>query len=385
MPGGSMIRDLSMRFSSRSWDIALAALGGVALLGEGVVRAKGSVWAGAYVLSVAAAAPLAWRRTAPLAVLFAVEVGAIACVIAFHASWAATGVVVVMLLTVALHGDRLRSVVVGAVTAIAVLVTTVLIEGSPDLGGLVARIGVVSLSLMLGDTVRARHLLRIATLERQAREAREREQENQRRVTGERLRIARELHDTLAHALVAINVRAGVTAHLNPGDAAAEALNDIKAGSAQALSDLRATLDLLRDRDEVAPRQPALDLASVPQLVEHARATGLATTAAVELGGATIPATVGQAAFRIVQESLTNVVRHADASHADVHVTARDGILEVEVVNDGRAVAGNYRDGHGLRGMSERATALGGDIDAGPRDGGGWRVRAWLPLRSGRS
>ena len=380
-----MIRDVSMRFSSRSWDIALAALGGAALLVEGLIRAKGSVWPGAYVLSFVAAAPLAWRRTAPLAVLFTVEAGAIACVIAFHASWAATGIVVVMLFTVALHGDRLRSVLVGAATAIAVLVTTVLIEGSPDLGSLVARVALVCLSLMLGDTVRTRHLLRIATLEREAREAREREQESQRRVNSERLRIARELHDTLAHALVAINVRAGVTAHLNPGGAAAEALNDIKAGSAQALSDLRTTLNLLRERDEIAPRLPALDLASLPQLFEHTRATGLATKADLELNGSTISATVGQAAFRIVQESLTNVVRHADASRAEVRVAVTNGILDIEVVDDGRAVAGSYRDGHGLRGMSERAKALGGHVDAGPRDTGGWRVHAWLPLRSARS
>lgn len=374
-----------MRVSSRGWDVVLAALGAVALLGEGIVRAKAGVWPGAYALSVVAAAPLAWRRAAPLAALFAVEFGALACVITFHASWAATGVVVLVLFTVGLYGDRLRSVLVGAVTAVAVVATNVLIEGSLDVGDLMARIALVFLSLVLGDTLRTRRLLRLARLERDAREAHEREQDGERRVIGERLRIARELHDTLAHALVAINVRAGVTAQLHPGDDAAEALNDIKAGSAQALSDLRATLDLLRDRDELAPRMPALDLASLPELVERARATGLATTANIELNGAHISATVGQAAFRIVQESLTNVVRHADASRVDVHVALSNGMLEIEIIDDGRAAADNYRDGHGLRGMSERATALGGHIKAGPRDGDGWRVHAWLPLEIGRS
>lgn len=372
-----------MRTSSRGWDIALAALGAVALLGEGIVRAKAGVWPGAYALSVVAAAPLGWRRAAPLAALFAVEVGAVACVLTFHASWAATGVVAMVLFTVALHGDRLRSVLVGAVTAIAVVATNVMIEGSLDLGDLVARMALVVISLVLGDTLRTRRLLRLARLERDAHEAYEREQDSERRVIGERLRIARELHDTLAHALVAINVRAGVTAQLHPGDDAAEALNDIKAGSAQALSDLRATLDLLRDRDELAPRAPALGLASVHQLVEQARTTGLATTTDIELNGANISATLGQAAFRIVQESLTNVVRHADACRVDVRVTVSNDTLEIEVVDDGRAAAADHRDGHGLRGMSERAAALGGDIQAGPRAGNGWRVHARLPLASG--
>ena len=113
-----------MRFSwSRSWDIALAAMGVVALLADGIFAKEGGVWPGAYALSLVAAAPLAWRSRAPLPALLAVEAGAIACVLTFHASWAAIAIVVVMLFTVALHGDRLRSVVVGAFTAILVVAT----------------------------------------------------------------------------------------------------------------------------------------------------------------------------------------------------------------------------------------------------------------------
>lgn len=365
---------------SRSWDMALAAVGAATLLVEGIARAKGTVWPGVYVLSLIAAAPLAWRTTAPLIALFAVEAGAIACAIAFHASWAASGIVVAMLFTVALHGDRLRSVLAGAVTAIAVIVTTVLIDGSPDLGGLAVRVGLVFVSLMLGDTLRTRRVLRTATLEREAREAHEREQDSQRRVTSERLRIARELHDTLAHALVAINVRAGVADHLGDSQDPAAALRDIKAVSATALGDLRTTLTLLREHNDAAPAGPAFDLAALPSLAEDAHAAGLHADVEVEADGAAIPSAVGQAAYRIVQEALTNVLRHADASSAQVRVWATPRALEIDVLDDGRSDTANGSAGHGLRGMVERAAALGGHVQAGPSRDGGWRVHAVLPL-----
>lgn len=380
-PGGASVGALPMRFhSSRSWDIALAALGVVALLVEGIARAKGGVWPGAYVLSLVAAAPLAWRRTAPLTALFTAEAGAIACVVAFDASWAATGIVVVMLFTVALQGDRLRSLLVGTVTAIGVVVVTVLIDGSPSVGDLAVRVGLVFLAVALGDTLRTRRALRTATLERVAREAHEREQDGRRRVASERLRIARELHDTLAHALVAINVRAGVADHLGNSQDPSVALRDIKAVSATALADLRTTLTLLREHDDAAPTAPAFDLAALPDLAEHAHAAGLHAGVDVLLDGATIPSVVGQAAYRIVQESLTNVLRHADASSANVRVRATHEALEIEVLDDGRSDSPTGREGHGLRGMAERAIALGGHVDAGPRPEGGWRVHAVLPL-----
>jgi signal transduction histidine kinase len=345
------------------------------------VRAKAGVWPGAYVLSLVAAGPLAWRTTAPLIALFTSEAGAIACVVTVDASWASTGIVVVMLFTVALHGDRLRSVMVGAVTAIGVIVTTALVDGSPSLNDAAVRVGLVFLSLTLGDTLRSRRELRAATLERQAHEAHEREQESRRRVANERLRIARELHDTLAHALVAINVRAGVADHLSNSQDPAAALRDIKAVSATALQDLRNTLTLLREHDDQAPTGPALDLAALPNLVEHAQAAGLRADVHVDTDGAVIPSAVGQAAYRIVQEALTNVVRHADASSTQVRVRATRQALEIEVDDDGRGSPVNGDAGHGLRGMAERATALGGHVDAGPRRDRGWRVHAVLPLR----
>ena len=138
---------------------ALAAISAAALCGDGILLENASVWPGAYALSLLAAAPLAWRSSAPLAALFAVEAGVIACVFAFHASWSAIAIVVVMLFTVALHGDRLRSVVVGAFTAILVVATTVLIDPSPERGQAATRLGLVFGSVTLGDTLRSRREL----------------------------------------------------------------------------------------------------------------------------------------------------------------------------------------------------------------------------------
>jgi signal transduction histidine kinase len=142
-------------------------------------------------------------------------------------------------------------------------------------------------------------------------------------------------------------------------------------------------LGLLRERDDAAPTAPPLDLDSLPGLIDNARAAGLRTDAELEVEGAAVPPAIGRAAFRIVQESLTNVLRHAEASRALVRVGARPGVLSIEVTDDGRANGIAATPGHGLRGMAERATALGGHVDAGPLKEGGWRVGAELPLGGG--
>jgi signal transduction histidine kinase len=364
----------------RPWNVVLATAGVAALIIEGHERAKGGLPAGAYVLAVAAAAPLAWRTRAPLVALVGVEAGALLCVVAFHASWAATGMVIVELYTVALLGDRQRSVVVGAVTAIGVIGVIVLIDGSLDLGGVAVRVPLLFASLALGDTIRSRRALHAAARDRAQREAREREAHDRRRATDERLRIARELHDTLAHSLVAINVRASVAVDLHDSQDPSLALQDIKQASATALRDLRATLSILRDQGDAAPTEPAFDLEALPGLVDHARAAGVRADVDVQVDGAAVPSAIGRAAFRIVQEAVTNVLRHADASNAHVRVRARSDTLDIEITDDGRANGAGARPGHGLRGMAERAAALGGRVHVGPRDEGGWRVHAELPL-----
>jgi signal transduction histidine kinase len=363
------------------WNVALVVAGAAALIVEGAVGENGGVSPGDVVLSIAAAAPLAWRTRAPLAALVGVGVGALACVVAFHPGWAATGMVAVELYTVALLGDRQRSLVVGAVTTIVVAVAIVIITGTP--ADIATRVPLVFASLAVGDTIRSRRELRAAALERAERAEREREEEGRRRAVQERLRIARELHDTLAHSLVAINVRAGVALDLDDSQDPSGALRDIKRVSATALRDLRATLSLLRDQDDAAPTAPAYDLDALPALLDHARSAGLDADVDVEVGGTDVPSAIGGAAFRIVQEALTNVLRHADASSAHVGVRATSDTLDIEVTDDGRATGAGVSPGLGLRGMAERAAALGGRVDVGPRDEGGWRVHAVLPLSGG--
>jgi signal transduction histidine kinase len=363
-----------------SWDVALAGAGAAALITEGQLRSSGAMSPAAYVLAVAAAAPLLWRTRSPLAALVGVEAGAVICTAVFPASWSASALVAVQLYTVALLGDRQRSTVVGALTALVAIVAVVLIDQSVELTGIGLRLLLVIASLALGDTVRSRRALHAAARERAEREAHQREEENLRRLADERLRIARELHDTLAHSLVAINVRASVAADLHDSQDPSAALRDIKQASATALRDLRATLGLLRESDDAAPTAPALDLESLPGLIENARAAGVRADAEVAIDDAAVPPAIGRAAFRIVQEALTNVLRHADASSAVVRVGARSNVLTIEVTDDGRAHTAAVRPGHGLRGMAERAAALGGHLDVGPREEGGWRVNAELPL-----
>jgi signal transduction histidine kinase len=318
-----------------------------------------------------------------LAALAGVEAGAVLCVIAFHATGAATGMVIVELYTVALLGDRWRSLVIGALTAIGVIVTIVLIDGMLELTGVAIRVPLVFAALALGDTIRSRRALRAAAREREEREALEREEEGQRRAAAERLRIARELHDTLAHSLVAINVRSSVAVDLHDSQDSAAALQDIKEASATALRDLRETLNLLREQDDDAPTAPAFELEALPGLVDHARTAGLRADVDVDIDGAAVPSAIGQAAFRIVQEALTNVLRHADASSAHVRVRASADALDIEVTDDGRADSASADAGLGMRGMAERSAALGGRLKVGPRAEGGWRVHAVLPLGGG--
>jgi signal transduction histidine kinase len=182
---------------------------------------------------------------------------------------------------------------------------------------------------------------------------------------------------------VAINVRAGIAAHLadEPGAQSRDALEDIMTASSEALDDLRATLGLLREADDPAPTSPGPDLGGLEQLCERARAAGLDTHAHFELGTAPVPSAVQQAGFRIVQEALTNVMRHADASEANVEVVVAADALMIEVIDDGVPGNGGVTYGHGLQGMAERAAALGGEVAAGPARAGGWRVRARLPLK----
>ena len=232
----------------------------------------------------------------------------------------------------------------------------------------------------IGEAVRARR-------ERIAAYRRATAQRRQTAAEAERVRIARELHDVLAHSLSSINVQAGVGLHLMERDPAkaAAALAEIKATSKTALDEVRSVLGVLRadDTSAGAPLVPEPDLSQLDRLGASVSAQGVAVRldVAPEVQEAGLPRQVQLAVYRIVQESLTNVVRHAGARHATVTVRLEGSTVVAEVTDDGAGAPSNASDtGRGILGMRERAELLGGTLDAGPRPEGGFRVSARIPI-----
>jgi len=227
----------------------------------------------------------------------------------------------------------------------------------------------------------------VAAVEQRAIDAeRTREDEARRRVEEERLRIARELHDVTAHSLSIIALQAGAAekAVYRDPDSAVAALKTIRATSKDSLDELRAMLGVLRGADEDAPLSPAGRLERLPELVAAVEQAGVRVTLDVVGDLGDIPAYAGVSAYRIVQEALTNVARHANASSARVAVGREGDELVLEIADDGRgATAQTVAEGHGIAGMRERVAALGGAFVAGPVAGGGFRVAARLPLAKG--
>jgi signal transduction histidine kinase len=204
-----------------------------------------------------------------------------------------------------------------------------------------------------------------------------------RRIDEERLRIARELHDVVAHTMATINVQAGAAAHVAPErpQAAIDALQVIRAVSKDGLRELRAILNVLRQSDEPETPFPAPGLAQLDALITSTQRAGLEVTVTVTGEPRPLPTETDLAAYRIVQESLTNVIRHAGPATAAVTLAYTGTELRAEVTDTGLgAPASGPHGGHGLAGMRERAASAGGSLDAGPAAGGGFAVRARLPL-----
>ncbi|HWF22703.1 MAG TPA: histidine kinase, partial [Acidimicrobiales bacterium] len=249
--------------------------------------------------------------------------------------------------------------------------------------------GTVAAALFLGWAVANRRAYVAEIKDRAERAERTKEEEARRRVDAERLRIARELHDVVAHSIATINVQAGAGAHVLPDqpEQAGAALAAIKASSKEAMRELRAILDVLRQVDEADPTAPAPSLDQLDVLVTAARRAGVSTEVSVVGEPRVLPPTVDLAAYRIVQESLTNVLRHAGPASASILLTYGEDHVVVQVDDDGRGTThprdgGAVREGHGITGMKERASVAGGSLDAEPRDNRGFRVRACLPTRA---
>lgn len=337
-----------------------------------------------YVLVAGAGATLALWRRAPI-----VGLGIATVVLCVYSAREYPGGPVyltffILVFAVALATERRRSLVV-SVAALGALLTSHFAAGGDIAPWPLLSIGWTAAAWFWGDGVRTRRAY-LAGLEERARYLEEtREEEARRRVADERLRIARDLHDVIAHSIASINVQAGSAIHVmdRRPEQARESLLAIKEVSGGALAELRSTIGIMRgNEDDDALRTSTPSLAHLERLVETAAGAGLPVDVGVRGEPRPLSAAVDAAGFRIVQESVTNVVRHANAREATVTVTYGPASVDVEVLDDGRNGARSSAPGHGIAGMRERAEAIGGHIEAGPRFSGGFRVWARLPTVS---
>lgn len=335
-----------------------------------------------YLLVAAAALVLFWRRRFPVRVLAVSTVAVGGYTALGYVNGAALLAPLVALYAVAVRVPARRAALAAVAAFVVLGGTTLLRDPLGPLGGSATILpALVGVALFAGLAVGNRRAY-VASLTARAELAeRTREEEARRRVDAERLRIARELHDVVAHTMATINVQAGVAAHVTadlpePADAA---LRAIKEASKRGLRELRTILAVLRQADESEPTQPAPGLAGLDVLVSTAVAAGLPTEVHVAGERRPLPAPVDLAAYRIIQESLTNAIRHAAPATATVRLGFAPDHLDIEITDTGTGPASVDGGGHGLIGMRERATATGGTLQAGPGAHGGFRVQACLP------
>jgi signal transduction histidine kinase len=309
----------------------------------------------------------------------------------------------VALYSLTAYGDGRRSLVIAGVgitvLAAAWLTAAADIEPRAAIGWVFFRIGASVMSAALGESARSRRFIAAEARERAEWAERTREEEARARVDAERLRIAREVHDTVAHSIAIINVQAGVTAHVldKRPERARETLVAIEQTSSQALQEMRSILGVLRDGND--GRVPHPGLGQIDELVTKARDAGLDIKLEGMSPAAALPSAVGSAVYRILQESITNVIRHVGPTRVTVRMDYGVDLLEIRVTDEGRRDApsdgladprrragrptsggGSIRPGRGILGMRERCELLGGELDAEPIPGGGFEVTARLPL-----
>jgi signal transduction histidine kinase len=336
---------------------------------------------GAILLALAGPGALLWVRQRPVAVLWVVAAITLAYLLRGYAYGPVVISLAVSVVTAIVLGHRLAAwAAVGLVYA-GHFALRGSVRDEPWSWGEFFAVGAWALLVLAaGEVVRVRR-------ERSQSARRVRAETLRRQQNEERLLIARELHDVVAHHMSLINVQAGVALHLvdRRPEQAQTALRAIKEASKEALVELRALVGVLRDETEAAPRAPASMLDSLDSVIERSGHAGLTVRKVVEGEVRRLPAAVELAAFRIVQEAITNVVRHSGARTADVRLGYGPDMLTVRVDDDGTAGARAQalEPGSGLRGMRERATALGGTLAIGAAPAGGVRVEAALPVQAG--
>jgi signal transduction histidine kinase len=346
--------------------------------------------AAAYLLVAAASLALIWRNRFPLPVLAVSTAGVLGFTLLGYVNGAALIAPAVAVYAVATNVPVMQALAASA-ASLAVLwpATAARNPFENATGGAVIVIPVLFAATCLGGIAVSNRRAFVASIQARA------DDEARRRIDEERLRIARELHDVVAHTMSTINVQASAAATVlnDRPDAAAEALQAIRTASKNGLRELRAILNVLRQADDADPTTPAPGLAQLDALIAGASQAGLPTTLTVTGEPAPLPAGVDLAAYRIIQESLTNAIRHAGPAEATVTLDYLDGRLQIEVADTGRGVpsatatdvsgADQAHSGHGLVGMRERAATAGGTFHSGPGSGGGFTVTATLPFGRG--
>ncbi|MBV9485164.1 MAG: two-component sensor histidine kinase [Frankiaceae bacterium] len=340
------------------------------------------VWA----LDQALVLPLAFRRRQPFAVFVLIAgVGLIQW--AADVSLTADAALLLALYTVAERETRLRTIAAAATLEVGVVLASVRFQPVDDrvVNSLVFLTAMVVAALFLATTVRARRAYLESVVDRAARLEVERDQEARLAATRERTRIAREMHDIVAHNLsvmIALADGAALTNAQDPG-AAAQAMESVSATGRGALAEMRRLLGVLRDddfRSDLSP-QPGLD--QLGELTERLRKVGREVVISVTGTPGSLSPSEDASAYRIIQESLTNVVKHATgATRAEVALGWETERLTIDVVDDGRAAPATTTHGRGLDGIAERVAVFGGTVTAGQQESGGWRVRVVLPIGS---
>jgi signal transduction histidine kinase len=333
--------------------------------------------------------PLALRRYRPLAVLaITVSAEALSLILTSQAQFPVG--VLVALYTVASRCERPVSIRAAEWVALPII-AGVIVNNGPHPGRVIPELAVFAIAWVLGDNIRTRRAYQAELEARAARLEREREERDERAVADERTRIARELHDVIAHNVSVMVVQASAGEEVFDTDPrrARESLAAVASTGRAALTELRRLLGVIRSEEErdggpaYAP-QPGLEY--LVELVRQVRETGLTVAVSVLGEPRRLPEGVGLCAYRIVQEALTNTLKHADASRAEVSVRYVADALELQVLDDGRASPLNGEgSGHGLIGMRERVALFGGDLSARPRGGRGYEVRARIPFEDARA
>lgn len=339
--------------------------------------------------------PLTFRRRAPSSVLLVVALASIAHIVAgFHNGFFDTFSVVVAVYSVAANSPRRNSIRFLVLLPFALAVAIGIDwhnRGQVNLLDIPYNLLLFVSPWLLGDSLQTRRAYAAQLEERERMLEREREDRAQAALAEERTRIARELHDIVAHSVsvMVLQATAGERIVGSRPDEAARNFQAIQATGREALAELRRMLGVLRDRDTDADtREPQPGLADLDRLVESVRESGVKATLRIEGDAETLAGAVQLQAYRVVQEALTNTLRHAGASHADVLVQRMADQLVVEVVDDGQSLSGlaeSERAGHGLIGMRERVQLFGGELDAGPRPEGGFKVRARFSIDGNQS